>query len=66
MKKSFAIFLCGFLSANVLAQTPESRLFEALENNKPLVAEGIVARGAVNLDARDATGETPLHRDIAS
>ena len=47
----------------VLAQavTPEERLFEALHESKPLLAEGIVLRGRINLDARNANGETSLH-----
>jgi E3 ubiquitin-protein ligase mind-bomb len=46
------------------AQTPEERLFEAIEEGKPLVAEGIVARGEVKLDARNKERETPLHLAI--
>jgi ankyrin repeat protein len=43
------------------AQTAEQRLFDALDAGKPLVAEGIVVRGAVRFDARNAGRETPLH-----
>src|SRR4029078_12991823 len=46
------------------AQTPEARLFEAIEEGKPLVAEGILQRGGVKLDARNAEQETPLHKAI--
>ena len=46
------------------AQTPEERLFEAIEAGKPLVAEGIVLRTRVDLDARNSERETPLHLAI--
>lgn len=58
-----AVWLFGFLAC-AHAQTPEERLFAAIEVGKPLVAEGIVARGGVKLDARNAERETPLHRAI--
>jgi ankyrin repeat protein len=54
----FAIAACAH------AQTPEARLFEAIEAGKALVAEGIVLHGAVKLDARNRDQETPLHRAI--
>src|SRR5512132_2673107 len=50
--------------SSAAAQTPEERLFEAIEEGKPLVAEGIVARGEVKLDARNKERETPLHLAI--
>ena len=52
------------ISTSAYAQSPEERLFEAIEAAKPLVAEGIVAKGGVKLDARNAARETPLHRAI--
>jgi len=52
------------LSALAFAQSPEERLFEAIAQGKPLVAEGLVANGRVNLEARNAEGETPLHRAV--
>jgi len=58
-----AALACVFLTG-AFAQTPEERLFEAIEDDKPLVAEGIVARGKVNLDARNKDRETALHRAI--
>src|SRR3970040_1534313 len=50
------------LSALAFAQSPEERLFEAIAQGKPLVAEGLVANGRGNLEARNAEGETTLHR----
>ena len=56
------IFAAGLLlAASAAAQTAEDRLFEALDAGKQLVAEGILVRGGVNLDARNAGRETPLH-----
>jgi len=52
------------ISVSAVAQTPEERLFEAIEVGKPLVAEGIVAGGKVDVDARNAEQETPLHKAI--
>lgn len=49
------------LTAFPQAVTPEERFFEALVESKPLLAEGIVARGRVNLNAKNKAGETPLH-----
>ncbi len=54
--------LIAFVPLLVWAQTvtPEERLFEALHESKPLVAEGIVARGRVDLNAKNQDGDTPL------
>lgn len=41
--------------------TTEERLLDASAEGKPLVAEGIVAHGKVNLGARNRAGESPLH-----
>ena len=49
------------MSTAALAQTAEERLFEAIEEGRALVAEGMVARGGGKLDARNKEGETPLH-----
>ena len=46
------------------AQTPEERLFDAIEEDKPLVAEGVLLRAKPNLDARNKQRETALHRAI--
>ena len=62
MKAIVAALLLVSLTA--LAQTAEERLFEAIDDGKPLVAEGIVVRGKVNLNARNVVGEAPLHRAI--
>jgi ankyrin repeat protein len=53
-----------FAAAAAAAQTPEERLFEAIQESKPLVAEGLVADRAVNVAARNADGETALHRAV--
>ncbi len=54
--------------AGALAQgtppTLEEKLFEAIDARKELVAEGVLQRGRINLDARNANGETPLHRAV--
>lgn len=44
--------------------TPEERLFAAIDEGKEIVAEGVLLRGNVNPDARNAQGETPLHRAV--
>ena len=44
------IFVLGIAGA----QTPEDRLFRAIDEGKQLVAEGVVARGEAKLDARNA------------
>jgi len=64
------IVFCALVSvaAGAWAQaTPhslEERLFEAIDARKELVAEGVLQRGRINLDARNADGETPLHRAV--
>jgi uncharacterized membrane protein YfcA len=58
-----AVLVAQFAIATARAQTPgtpESRLFEAIEERKELAAEGLVLRGA-NVNARNAERETPLH-----
>ena len=44
--------------------TPEDRLFAAIDEGKEIVAEGVLLRGYVNPDARNAQGETSLHRAV--
>ena len=44
--------------------SPEERLFAAIDEGKELVGEGVLVGGNVNLDARNAQGETPLHRAV--
>ena len=58
------LFPAAVYAQQTPAQAPESRLFEAIEAGKQLVAEGIIVKGRVNLDARNKDGETPLHRAI--
>ena len=50
--------------AQVEPTTPEERLFAAIGDGKELVAEGIMQRGKLNLDARNENGETVLHRAV--
>ena len=47
-----------------LAQSAETRLFEAIDDGKPLVAEGILARSKVDVNAVNKERETPLHRAV--
>ena len=42
----------------------EERLFAAIDDGKELVAEGVMQLGKLNLDARNANGETALHRAV--
>jgi ankyrin repeat protein len=46
------------------AISPEERLFTAITEGKEIVAEGVLVRGNVNLNARNEHGETPLHRAV--
>lgn len=46
------------------ADTPEAQLFAAIDESKPLVAEGLVTRRKVDVNARNAERETPLHRAV--
>lgn len=63
MRKLTLCALIAFATA-AAAQTPEERLFEAIQESKPLVAEGLVIERSVNVSARNADGETPLHRAV--
>ena len=69
-----AALLAGLLAlaGAVLAQapagpapdSPEAQLFAAIDEAKPLVAEGLVTRRKVDVNARNAERETPLHRAV--
>ena len=61
--KVLVAVLC-LLALPALAQSPADRLFEAIDEGKALVAEGIVARGQADLNARNKDGDTPLHLAI--
>ena len=39
--------------------SPEAQLFAAIDEDKPLVAEGLVARRKADVNARNAERETP-------
>ena len=56
------VLLLASLAA--FAQSPETRLFEAIDEGKPLVAEGILARSKVDVNAVNKERETPLHRAV--
>jgi ankyrin repeat protein len=61
--------LCAFLGAafaqtSPTAMTDDERLFDAIDENKELLAEGLVVRGKANVNARNADRETPLHRAV--
>lgn len=51
-------------AAQAQVPTPEDRLFDAIDEGKELVAEGVLLGGKVSADARNAQGETPLHRAV--
>ncbi len=55
-------------AAGAGAQTPlpaaHERLFAAIDQGKELVAEGLIARDAAAVNARNAARETPLHLAI--
>ena len=46
------------------AQSAEVRLFEAIDDGKPLVAEGILAHSKLDVNALNKERETPLHRAV--
>jgi len=61
------VLALGFTQA--WGQTPAAgnaaqRLFVAIDEGKELVAEGVLTREKPALDARNADGETPLHRAV--
>ena len=62
--KAVLFALLVAVSAVALAQSAEDRLFRAIDDDKQLVAEGIVARSGLRLDARNGDNETALHRAI--
>jgi ankyrin repeat protein len=45
-------------------ETPEEELFRAIREGKGVFAEGLVVDKKVNVNARNAEGETPLHRAV--
>ena len=63
MRRVIAVVL--FLaSAAAFAQSAETRLFEAIDEGKPLVAEGILSRSKLDVNAVNKERETPLHRAV--
>ncbi len=65
----FLLFtVCMLVLTAAWAQAPaagsEQRLFDAIDDGKELVAEGVMRNGKLNLDARNANGETALHRAV--
>ncbi|MEJ2174316.1 MAG: ankyrin repeat domain-containing protein [bacterium] len=45
-------------------EPPEAQLFRAIREGKGVFAEGLVVEKRVNVNARDANGEAPLHRAV--
>ena len=62
----FTVFMLALTAgwAQAPATSPEQRLFEAIDEGKELVAEGVMRNSKLNLDARNANGETALHRAV--
>jgi ankyrin repeat protein len=52
------------LCQSLHAQPAVTRLFDAIDEGKPLVAEGILAREKVDVNAINKERETPLHRAV--
>lgn len=46
------------------AMSGDERLFDAIDENKELFAEGLIMQGRANVNARNAQRETPLHRAV--
>jgi ankyrin repeat protein len=63
MRRLLAVLL--FLACGAaFAQSAETRLFEAIDEGKPLVAEGILSRSKLDVNALNKERETPLHRAV--
>jgi ankyrin repeat protein len=65
--RSTLFTLLVLLAATAYAQAPgtaEERLFDAIDEGKELVAEGVMRSQKLNLDARNSNGETALHRAV--
>src|SRR6187401_2725196 len=52
------------LCQSLHAQSAVTRLFDAIDEGKPIVAEGILAREKVDVNAMNQERETPLHRAV--
>jgi uncharacterized membrane protein YfcA len=59
-----ALLLIGQFAVSTHALASNEELFAAIEQGKELAAEGLLARGRAQLEARDEDGETPLHRAV--
>jgi uncharacterized membrane protein YfcA len=57
-----AALLLAQVSTQALAS--DQQLFDAIEEGKELVAEGLVIRKRASVNARNAEGDAPLHRAI--
>ena len=57
-----AALLLGQFATQALAS--DEQLFAAIDEHKEVVAEGLVLRKRANVNARDAAGDTPLHRAV--
>ncbi len=59
-----ALLLIGQFANSARAFASDEQLFAAIEARKELVAEALIERRLAQVNARDAGGETPLHRTI--
>lgn len=61
----FALLVLFAATAHAQApSSPEERLFDAIDEGKELVAEGVMRSQKLNMDARNSNGETALHRAV--
>jgi ankyrin repeat protein len=70
---ALALVLCAALPAHAQnptatppaqSETPDEQLFRAIREGKGVFAEGLVVEKRANVNARNAQGETPLHRAV--
>ena len=58
------VFLLAVATGPRAQGSVEERMFAAIDQGKELVAEGLLLQAMPNLDARNASGETVLHRAV--
>lgn len=65
IRLAFAVLALTWL-VPASAQAPDlaAHLFEAIEQDKELVVEGLLRRGSVDVNARNSQHETPLHKAV--
>ncbi len=65
VRLAFAVLaLTWLVPASAQAPNLAAQLFEAIEQDKELVVEGLLRRGSVDVNARNSLRETPLHRAV--